>query len=98
MLKTFLFQAIQFSISMSLVLFNPYVGPLSGATKPGQSGPGNNGNKRVLRIPQSFSITGTSPSDGLVSYPVHWLGWGVTPLQPTKQFIVEKSAQKSIAF
>ena len=47
---------------------------LSGATTPGQSGPGSNGNEGVLRIPQSHSITGTSPSDCLVSYPGHSLG------------------------
>ena len=34
-----------------------------------QSGPGRNGDEEVLRIPQSSSITGTSPSDFLVSYP-----------------------------
>ena len=33
---------------------------LSGATIPGQSGPGNEG---VLHIPQSSGSTGTSPSD-----------------------------------
>ena len=47
---------------------------LSGATILGQSGPGSNGNEGVLRIPQSPSITGTSPSDCLVSYPGHSLG------------------------
>ena len=47
---------------------------LSGATTPGQSGPGSDGNEGVLRIPQSPSITGTSPSDCLVSYPGHSLG------------------------
>ena len=31
------------------------------------------GNKRVLRIPHSSSLTGTSPSDYLVSYPGHLL-------------------------
>ena len=41
----------------SLVLFNLKIEALSGATIPGQSGPGSNGNKRVLHIPQSFSIT-----------------------------------------
>ena len=35
----------------------------SGATTPSLSGPGSNGNEEVLRIPQSSSITGTSPSD-----------------------------------
>ena len=65
--KTFLFQTIQFSISIPLVLFNPKIGPLSHATMTGQSGPGSNGNEGVLRIPQSPNITGTSPSDCLVS-------------------------------
>ena len=41
---------------------------LSGATTPGQSGRGSNG------IPQSPSITGTSPLDCLVSYPGYSLG------------------------
>ena len=39
-----------------------------------ESGPGSNGNERVLCIPQSPSITGTSPSDCLVLYPGHFLG------------------------
>ena len=59
---------------MLLVLFNPLIGPLSGATTPGQRGPGSDGNKGVLHIPQSSSIAGTSPSDCLVSYPGHSLG------------------------
>ena len=42
---------------------------LSGATTPGQSGPGSDGNKEVLRFSQNSSITGTSASDCLVSYP-----------------------------
>ena len=42
---------------------------LSGATTPGQSGPGSDGNKGILCIPQSSSITGTSALDCLVSYP-----------------------------
>ena len=53
--QTVLIQTIQFSISMQLVLFNPF--NLSGATIPGQSGPGSNGNEGVLHIPQSSSIT-----------------------------------------
>ena len=52
---------------------------LLGATISGQSGLGTNGNEGVLRIPQSSSITGTSPSDCLVSYPGHSLG-GVLPV------------------
>ena len=46
---------------------------LSGATIPSQSGPGGNGNEGVLHIPQNSSITGTSPSNCLVSYPGHSL-------------------------
>ena len=61
------------------ILFNPKIGPLWGATTPGRSGPGRNGNKGLLRIPQSSSIDGTSPSDCLVSYLGHSLG-GFLPL------------------
>ena len=66
-------QTIQFSISMPLVLFNPKIGPLSGGTNQGQSGPRSDGNEGVLNIPQSSCITVTSPSDCLVSYPGHSL-------------------------
>ena len=59
---------------MLLVLFNPQIGPLSGATTLGQSGPGSNGKEGVLRIPQSSSTAGTSPSDCLASYAGHSLG------------------------
>ena len=89
MTKTFLFQAIQFtqtiqlSIRMVLVLFN------SGATTLGQSRPGSNDNEGVLRIPQSSSITGTSPSDCLVSYQdTHWEE-GLTPLQRSSRCILQ---------
>ena len=37
------------------------------ATTPGQSGPGSNDNEEALRISQSSSIAGTSPSHCLVS-------------------------------
>ena len=40
---------------------------LSGATTPAQSGPENDGSKEVLQIHRNFNITGTSPSDCLVS-------------------------------
>ena len=46
-----------------LVLFNPYIGPLSGATTSSQRGPGRHGTKGVLHILQSSSTTGNSPSD-----------------------------------
>ena len=86
MWKTFLFQAIQqsqavliqiiqFRISMPLVLF-PIDRAQSGATILGQSGPGSHGNEGVLRIPQSSSITGPSPSDCLMLYPGHSLEGG----------------------
>ena len=42
-------------------------GTLSGATIPGQSEPGSNSNEGVIRTLQNSSITGTSPSDCLVS-------------------------------
>ena len=47
---------------------------LSGTTTPGQSGLRSNGKEGVLCIPQNSSITGTSPSDCLVSYSGHLLG------------------------
>ena len=54
----------------------PIDSTLSGATTPGQSRPGSDGNERVFHIPKSSGIIGTSPSDYLVSYPGHSLGWG----------------------
>ena len=74
---------------MLLILFNPLIGPLSGASTLGQSGPGSNGNEGVLRIPQSSSIAGTSPSDYLVSSPGHSLGGGLTALQRCSQCILQ---------
>ena len=50
---------------------------LSGATTPGQNEPGSDGSEGILRIPQSSSITESSPSDCLVSYLGH--SWGVFP-------------------
>ena len=49
---------------------------LSGATTPGQSESGSNGNEGVLCIPQSSSITEDSPSDCLMSYRGHSLAGG----------------------
>ena len=43
----------------------------SGATTPGQIGPGSNGYEGVPHNPQSRNITGASLSDCLVSYPRH---------------------------
>ena len=69
--KTVLFQIIQFRIITQFSSIRPIDRALSGATTPGQSGPGSDSNERVLRISQSSSITRTSPSDCLVSYPGH---------------------------
>ena len=91
MSKTVLFQTIQFSISTQFKCENSklskpwfsYIWTIartqSDATTPGQSGPGSNSNEGVLRISQSFSITGTSPSDFSESYPGHSFE-GVLPL------------------
>ena len=70
MSKTVLFQIIQFSISTQF----SFIWPISGATTPGQSGPESDGNEGVICIPQSPSITETTPKNCLVSYPGHLLG------------------------
>ena len=69
MSKAVLFQTIQFSIGMQFISIWPIDRARSGATTQGQSGPGSDSNEGILRVPQSSSITGTSPSDCLVSYP-----------------------------
>ena len=61
---------------------------LLGITIPDHSGTGSNGNEGVFRIPQSPCITGTSPSDFLVSYTGHSLGGGLTLLQSSSQYIL----------
>ena len=68
MSKTVLFQTIQFNISTQFSSIWPIDRTLSGATTPGQSGLGSVGKEGVHCISQSFSITGTSPSDCLVWY------------------------------
>ena len=59
---------------------------LPGANSPGQSGPGSNGNEWLLRIPQSSSITGTSPLDGSVPFSGHSLGES-HPLEKSRRCI-----------
>ena len=92
--KTVLFQTIHSSISMHFSSIWPIDRALSGATTPGQSGSGSDSNEGVLCIPQSSSITGTSPSDCLVSYQdTHWesltpqqrSSWCILQPQPTEQ-------------
>ena len=75
-IQTVLIQTIQFSISTQFSSIWSIERTLSGATTPGKSGPGSDGNERVLCIPQSSSTTGISSSDCLVSYPEHSLGEG----------------------
>ena len=72
--KTVLFQTIQFSISTQFSSIWPRDRMLSGATTPGQSGPGSDSNEGVLHILQSCSITRVSPSDCLLSYSGNSLG------------------------
>ena len=87
MSKTVLFQTIRFSkqkqFHLKIFSFNistqvssiwSIERTLSGATTPGQSGSGSDGNEGVLCIPQNSNITETSPSDCLVSYQAHALG------------------------
>ena len=68
------FQTIQFSISTQFSSIWFIDRTLSGATTPGQSGPGSDGNEGILRIPKSSSITRALLSDCLVSYQGHSLG------------------------
>ena len=86
--KKVLFQAIQISINIQFSSIWPIDRTLSGATTPGKSGLGSDGNKEVLRVSQSSSITGTSPSDCLVSYPEHSLGVSF-PLQRSSRCILQ---------
>ena len=57
-----------YSVSMSNSFIWLTDRSLSRATTSGQSGPGSDGNKGVVCIQQSSSITGVSPLDCLVSY------------------------------
>ena len=62
----------KYTIYMSkIVLFKTIGFIVRGATTLGQSKPGSDGNEGVLRIPQSFCITGSSPFDCLVSFTGH---------------------------
>ena len=61
----------QFSLALVHCSIWPIGGTLSVATTPDNSGPGSDGSEGVFYIPQSPSITGTSPSYCLVSYLRH---------------------------
>ena len=86
--KTVVFQTIQFSISSQFSSIWPIDRTLSGATTPGQSEPGSDGNEGIHRIPQSSSITRTSPSD-LFSVLSRILVLGFSPLQWSSQYILQ---------
>ena len=73
MLKTVLFQTFQLSISAQFISTWPMDRNVLSATTTGRSGPGTNGYEQVLPIHQSSSITETSPSNCLMSYPEHSL-------------------------
>ena len=66
-------QAIQFSISTQFSFLLPIDTTLLTATFPSLMESGNDGSEGVLCIPQISSITETSPSECLVSYPGHFL-------------------------
>ena len=72
--STVLFPTIQFSINTQFSSIWFIDRTQSGATISGQSVSGSDGNEGVLCIPQSSSITGTSPSDCFASYPWHSSG------------------------
>ena len=76
--KTVPFQTVHFSISTLFSSIWPIDRTLSGATTWGQSGPGSDGNKGVLCIPESSCITGAPLSDCFVSYPEHLTGKSYT--------------------
>ena len=59
-----IFLQTQFFYELMFWSIYPIDGTLTGATTPGQSGPGINGNERVLHIPQG-SRNGTSPPDAV---------------------------------
>ena len=71
---------------------------LSDVTTPGQIGPWSDSNEGVLRIPQSSSITGVSPSDCFLSYQGDSLGGGLTPLQRGSQYTLCASADWAMCF
>ena len=58
-------------------------------------GPVSDDNEAVLHIPQSSSITETSPSDCLVSYPEHSLGNSYPSVEMQSVYSVA-SADKAI--
>ena len=67
---------------------NPIDRNISGVTTPGQSWPRSDGNKGVLCIPQSSSVTGVLPSDFLCHIlDIHWTS--LTPQQRYSKCILQ---------
>ena len=80
---------------MSNSSIHPIARTLSGVTTQGQSETGNNGNKEVLCIPQSSSITGTSPSVfNVISRTLIRIGC-LTPLQRCSWYILQPQPSSS---
>ena len=90
-IKTVLFQTIQFSVSnffMHSIKVKKFLSDttLLGPTTLSQSGPMSDGNKGILRIPQSSSITRASSSGCLIdetdciSHSTITLGKGMNPI------------------
>ena len=76
MSKTVLFQSVELNIRTQLSSIWPIDRTLSGAIFLGQSGLRSDGNDGVLCIFESSCITGTSPSDCLVSsHDTRWWGF-----------------------
>ena len=61
---------------MDIISFLPIDRTLSDATTLDQSAPESDEKEEVFIIPQSSNVTGTSPSDCLLSYPGNSLGVG----------------------
>ena len=82
MIKQFYFKQFNYLFALSLISNSstwPIHMTLSGVTAPDHSGPRSDGHKKVLHIPQSFSVARASPSDCLVSYPWYSLVGRVLP-------------------
>ncbi len=89
--KTVLFQIIQFSINTQFKSKKQLSKKTTVQFYLTQSGPGKDGNNGVLHTPQSSSITGTSPSDCLVSYVGHSFGVFYSPSRLGKKSYVKSS-------
>ena len=72
---------------LSWILFDLLIEPYSGATTPDQCGLGSDGNEGILRVPQSFKITGTSLLHCLILYQDTRWG-GLTPVEMQSMYLV----------